>query len=89
MLRSKAIIVGPVWVVGEGWPYGHGALEPRLAIEPLTLGPPSQVRAVAEHTGAISFDAMEQVESDYHEGRCSFESIINNTSSKTRHCCAW
>lgn len=38
--------------------------------------PTSQVKAVAEQSGAIPFDAMGQVELDHHEGRCSFESII-------------
>jgi hypothetical protein len=38
--------------------------------------PPNQVKAVAEKTGAIPFDAMGQAELDHHEGRCSFESII-------------
>jgi hypothetical protein len=38
--------------------------------------PPSQVKAVAEQSGAIPFDAMGQAELDHHEGRCSFESII-------------
>ena len=38
--------------------------------------PPSQIKAVAEKTGAIPFDAMGQAELDHHEGRCSFESII-------------
>ncbi len=38
--------------------------------------PASQVKTVAEQTGAIPFDAMGQVELDHHEGRCSFESII-------------
>jgi hypothetical protein len=40
------------------------------------FAPASQVKAVAEKTGAIPFDAMGQVELDHHEGRCSFESII-------------
>lgn len=38
--------------------------------------PPSQVKAIAEKSGAIPFDAMGQAELDHHEGRCSFESII-------------
>lgn len=38
--------------------------------------PASQVKSVAEKTGAILFDAMGQAELDHHEGRCSFESII-------------
>lgn len=38
--------------------------------------PPSQVKAVAEQTGAIPFDAMGQAELDHHDGRCSFETII-------------
>ena len=40
------------------------------------FAPASQVKAVAEKTGAILFDAMGQAELDHHEGRCSFESII-------------
>jgi hypothetical protein len=40
------------------------------------FAPASQVKAVAEKTGAIPFDAMGQAELDHHEGRCSFESII-------------
>ena len=40
------------------------------------FAPASQVKAVAEKTGAIPFDTMGQVELDHHEGRCSFESII-------------
>lgn len=39
--------------------------------------PASQVKKVASETGAIPFDAMGQAELDHHEGRCSFESIIN------------
>ncbi len=38
--------------------------------------PPNQVKAIAEKTGAIAFDAMGLTELDHHEGRCSFESII-------------
>ncbi len=38
--------------------------------------PPNQVKAIAENTGAIPFDAMGQAELDHHESRCSFESII-------------
>ena len=37
--------------------------------------PRSQVKKVAEETGAIPFDAPE-VELGHHEGRCSFESIM-------------
>ena len=51
-------------------------------MEPLTLDPPSQVRAVAEQTGVIPFDTMGQVELDHHEGQCSFESIINKYELK-------
>jgi hypothetical protein len=40
------------------------------------FAPASQVKVVAEKTGAILFDAMGQAELDHHEGRCSFESII-------------
>jgi hypothetical protein len=40
------------------------------------FAPASQVKAVAEKTGAILFDAMGQAELGHHEGRCSFESII-------------
>jgi hypothetical protein len=48
------------------------------------FAPASQVTAVAEKTGAIPFDAMGQVELDHHEGRCSFESIINRYELKDR-----
>jgi hypothetical protein len=37
--------------------------------------PSSQVKAVAQSTGAIPFDAPD-VELGHHEGRCSFESIM-------------
>ena len=37
--------------------------------------PPSQVKAVAQSTGAIPFDAPD-VDLGHHEGRCSFESIM-------------
>jgi hypothetical protein len=37
--------------------------------------PKSQIRKVAQETGAIPFDAPD-VELGHHEGRCSFESII-------------
>ncbi len=37
--------------------------------------PSSQVKKVADETGAIPFDAPE-VELGHHEGRCSFESIM-------------
>ena len=37
--------------------------------------PKSQIRKVAQETGAIPFDAP-NVELGHHEGRCSFESII-------------
>lgn len=35
-----------------------------------------KVMTVAEHEGAIPYDARGQAELDHHEGRCSFESII-------------
>lgn len=46
--------------------------------------PASQVKPVAEQTGAIPFDAMGQVELDHHEGRCSFESIIQKYQMKDK-----
>jgi hypothetical protein len=42
----------------------------------LLFVPPDEVMSVAEHEGAIPFDARGQAELDHHEGRCSFESII-------------
>ena len=48
------------------------------------FAPPSQIKAVAEQTGAIPFDAMGQVELDHHEGRCSFETIILKYELKDR-----
>jgi hypothetical protein len=40
------------------------------------FAPRNEVMNVARHEGAIPFDAMGQAELDHHEGRCSFESII-------------
>lgn len=48
------------------------------------FAPASQVTAVAEQTGATPFDAMGKVELDHHEGRCSFESIIQKYELKDR-----
>ena len=38
--------------------------------------PADEVMDVAQHQGAILYDARGQAELDHHEGRCSFESII-------------
>jgi len=38
--------------------------------------PPAEVMNVAQHQGAIPYDARGQAELDHQEGRCSFESII-------------
>ena len=43
--------------------------------------PASQVKTVAADTGAIPFDALD-VELGHHEGRCSFESIIQKYELK-------
>jgi hypothetical protein len=43
--------------------------------------PASQVKTVAADTGAIPFDAPD-VELGHHEGRCSFESIIQKYELK-------
>ncbi|HEY41975.1 MAG TPA: chromate resistance protein [Dehalococcoidia bacterium] len=48
------------------------------------FAPPSQVMAIAEQTGAIPFDCMGKAELDHHEGRCSFESIIQKHELKDR-----
>ncbi len=48
------------------------------------FAPPSQVMAVAEQTGAIPFDCMGKAELDHHEGRCSFESIIQKYELKDK-----
>jgi hypothetical protein len=44
--------------------------------------PASEVMSVAEREGAIPFDARGQAELDHHEGRCSFESIMNKYELK-------
>ncbi len=46
--------------------------------------PPNQVMAVAEQTGAISFDCMGKAELDHYEGRCTFESIIQKYELKDK-----
>jgi len=46
------------------------------------FAPPSQVMAIAEQTGATPFDCMGKAELDHHEGRCSFESIIQKYELK-------
>jgi hypothetical protein len=39
--------------------------------------PKSQIKRVAEETGAIPFDAPE-VELGHHDGKCSFEAIVEH-----------
>ena len=46
--------------------------------------PSSQVKEVAEQTGAIPFDCTGKVELGHHEGRCSFESIIHKYELKDK-----
>ncbi|MFC2014498.1 chromate resistance protein ChrB domain-containing protein [Chloroflexota bacterium] len=46
--------------------------------------PPVEVVNVARREGAISFDAMGQADLDHHEGRCSFESIIQKYELKDK-----
>ena len=46
--------------------------------------PFSQVMAVAGQTGAIPFDCKGKAELDHHEGRCSFESIIQKYELKDK-----
>ena len=48
------------------------------------FAPASQVMAVAEQTGATPFDCMGKAELDHHEGRCSFESIIQKYELKDK-----
>jgi hypothetical protein len=43
--------------------------------------PKSQIKTVANETGAIPFDAPD-VELGHHEGRCSFESIVRKYELK-------
>lgn len=43
--------------------------------------PASQVKTIAADTGAVPFDAPD-VELGHHEGRCSFESIIQKYGLK-------
>ena len=40
--------------------------------------------AIAEQTGAISFDCMGKAELDHREGQCSFESIIQKYELKDK-----
>jgi len=42
----------------------------------LIFVPPDEVMNVARREGAIPFDARGQAELDHHEGKCSFEAII-------------
>jgi len=44
--------------------------------------PNSEVMSVAEREEAIPFDARGKAELDHHEGRCSFESIIQKYELK-------
>jgi hypothetical protein len=48
------------------------------------FAPSSQVMTIAEKTGAIPFDCMGKAELDHHEGRCSFESIIQRYELKDK-----
>lgn len=48
------------------------------------FAPASQVMAVAEQAGAIPFDCGGKAELDHHEGRCSFESIIQKYELKDK-----
>ena len=48
------------------------------------FAPASQVMAVAGQTGATPFDCMGKAELDHHEGRCSFESIIQKYELKDK-----
>lgn len=44
--------------------------------------PKSEIDRVVKETGAIPFDVMGTVELDHHDGRCSFESILQKYSLK-------
>ncbi len=44
--------------------------------------PKSEIERVVKETGAIPFDAQGTVELDHHDGRCSFESIIQKYGLK-------
>jgi hypothetical protein len=44
--------------------------------------PRSEIDRVVKETGAIPFDVMGTVELDHHDGRCSFESMIQRYDLK-------
>ncbi len=46
------------------------------------FAPKSEIERIVKETGAIPFDVQGTVELDHHEGRCSFESIIQKYGLK-------
>ncbi len=46
------------------------------------FAPKSEIDRIVKETGAIPFDVGGTVELDHHEGRCSFESIIQKYGLK-------